>query len=101
MAQMLRDRFGRLPEEASTFLRVLALKATLDAHEIRRLLWLPEAYVIEYADPVALERLLAGKDVELRRVRSGVAHLVLPKSLSDSRAAFEWLEELLMQRPVG
>jgi transcription-repair coupling factor (superfamily II helicase) len=101
MAQMLRDRFGRLPEETSTFLRVLALKATLDAHEIRRLLWLPEAYVIEYPDPVALERLLAGKDVELRRVRSGVAHLVLPKSLSDSRAAFEWLEELLMQRPVG
>ena len=100
-AGMLRDRFGRLPDEARTFLRVLVVKAVLDAHELRRVAWLPEAYVLEYADPVALERLLGSTGVELRRVRSGVAHLVIPPERCTAASAFEWLEQLLMPPADG
>jgi len=78
--------------------RVLRVKAELDALEVSRVTWLDGVYGIEYSDPVALERLFAESDAELRRIKSGIAHLVLPRSIRTAEEAFEWLEAHLKSR---
>ena len=93
---MLRDRFGRPPAEAEELVRQFRIKAQLDPYHITRLAWREDRYLLQYQDPVALETLVAGRDdVDLRRIRRGVAHLVVPEDRCGPEAALEWLEELL------
>lgn len=94
---MLRDRFGRLPDEVQALLRMLRLKPLLDPHAIRRLAWRDGVYLVEYDDPVALERLFGDKQVDLRRIRRGLAHLVVPERIKSAVDALRWLEQLLGQ----
>ena len=91
----LRDRFGRVPEPARALLRTFALKARLDPHQLTRLAWRGDFYLVQYADRVAFERFFAGLDVELRRISSGVAHLVLPPGIDTPEVGLEWVEGLL------
>ncbi len=92
---MLRDRFGRLPEEAENLLDLFALKAELEELRIRRLAWREDVYLIEYEDRVALEQGLDLSRVELRPLRTGIAHLVIPPKQRNARAALAWFRSLL------
>jgi transcription-repair coupling factor (superfamily II helicase) len=92
----LRDRYGRIPAPAEALLRQFRLRPKLSAHGIRRLLWRGETYVVEYSDRVALEGLLASRRVELRPLKAGQAHLVVPpRHRSSAAAALAWFEGLL------
>ena len=75
---MLRDRFGRVPAEAQALVRQFLTRALLAAAGIRRLAYRDETYLIEYKDRIALESALAREAVELRPLRAGRAHLVIP-----------------------
>jgi transcription-repair coupling factor (superfamily II helicase) len=92
----MRDRFGRLPEAARNLLRLFRLKVRLEGLSITRLAWQENCYLIEFSDRVALEGLFTGKRVDLRPIRTGVAHLHPPKRCRDGETALSWFEGLLM-----
>ena len=99
MVDSLRDRFGRLPEEALSLVRIFLLKARLDPHHLVRVSFQDDRYVVQYADPVGFEQLFGGGAVEVRRIKRGVAHLVLPRERRGApAAALDWLEGLLLSR---
>ncbi|MCP3920718.1 MAG: transcription-repair coupling factor [bacterium] len=91
----LRDRFGRVPPEAEALLRQFRLKARLDRFQLTRLAWRDGAYLIQYHDRVGFERLFAGLDLDLRRIKSGVAHLVVPNEHVGPAEALDWFEALV------
>jgi transcription-repair coupling factor (superfamily II helicase) len=94
----LRDRFGRLPEEASALLRQFRLKLRLDPYRLSRVSLREEAYLIEYGDPVAMESFvqpLEARGAEVRRIRRGVVYLVIPPRQRAPADALDWLEGLL------
>jgi len=99
MQATLRDRFGRMPPEALTLLRMFRLAARLAPYHLTRLAWQETAYLVQYEDPVALERLFSGLDVELRKIRRGVANLVVPAGIKTAEAALDWFEGLLPAEP--
>ena len=92
---MLRDRFGRVPPEAETLVQQFRFRARLAELGIRRLLYRADVYVLEYADRIALEGVLAGSDAELRPLAAGKAHLVLPPGKRTPSTAWDWVAELL------
>jgi len=92
----MRDRYGRVPEEAEALVRQFLLRAGLARLGIRRLLYRQETYLVEFTDRVALEHALAGGGVELRPLRSGAAHLVIPPDRRVAADALAWIEALLM-----
>ncbi|MEW6072126.1 MAG: transcription-repair coupling factor [Planctomycetota bacterium] len=96
---MLRDRYGRVPAEAAALVRQFLLRARLAQLGIRRLSWRGETYLVEYADRVALERLLAPAKVEVRPLRAGTAHVVIPPDRREAAAAWAWIEALLRPAP--
>ena len=71
------------------------LRAQLMAVGIKRLSWRDETYLVEYSDRIALERAFAGRSVELRPLRSGQAHLVVPYGRRTPEDALEWIRALL------
>ena len=92
----LRDRFGRIPAPAEALIRQFGLRPKLAHLGVRRLLWRRDAYVLEYSDRVLLEGAFAGRDVELRPLKAGQAHLVVPPAhRTDAAAALAWFEGLL------
>jgi len=94
-AASLRDRFGRIPPEAERLLRSFRLRLRLDQLSITRLAWQKDCYLIQFADRVALEGLFAGKSVDLRPIRTGLAHLRTPEGCTTAEAALDWFEGLL------
>jgi hypothetical protein len=60
-----------------------------------------DAYLLEFSDRVALERALAGRVVELRPLRTGVARLMIPPERRRPEDALQWLEGLLMGGEPG
>ena len=56
---------------------------------------LGDVYVIEFKDRVALEHAFAGAQVDLRPIRTGLAHLVIPVRSRSPERALEWLAALL------
>ncbi|MFT5462608.1 MAG: transcription-repair coupling factor (superfamily II helicase), partial [Planctomycetota bacterium] len=92
---MLRDRFGRVPQEAKTLVSQFRFRARLAELGIRRLLYREDVYVLEYSDRITLEEALAGKRAELRPMASGKAHLVLPPKKRTAKRAWEWIAGLL------
>jgi transcription-repair coupling factor (superfamily II helicase) len=92
---MLRDRFGRVPPEAVNLVRSFRLKPELEHAGISRLSWREEFYLLEYSDRVALERGLDLKRAELRSLRTGVAHLMIPARQRTPEASLDWFEGLL------
>ena len=100
--EMLRDRYGRIPAPAETLIRQFELRPLLAAHGIRSCLWREETYLIEYSDRVALERGLGengGAGIELRPLKAGRAHLVVPHAERTPERALAWLRRLLS--PAG
>jgi transcription-repair coupling factor (superfamily II helicase) len=95
---MLRDRFGRVPAEARTLVRQFLARAMLAAVGIRRLAYRGETYLVEYRDRIALESALAPGAVELRPLRAGRAHLVIPPEQRTPEQALEWILGLLRER---
>ena len=95
---MLRDRFGRLPPEAAALVRAFRLRAAVGPLGIDRVTLRGDAYILEYSDRVALETALAGREVELRPLRTGVARLMIPPERRRPADALDWLEELLKPR---
>ncbi len=99
--QGLRDRYGRPPAEAKELLRLFELKLPMDQARIKHLAWHGDRYVIQYSDAVAFEHLFAGqrpggRQLDVRRIKPGVAHLVLPGHLADRpEKAVRWLEKLV------
>ncbi len=63
--------------------------------------WHGDRYVIQYSDAVAFEHLFAGqrlggRQLDVRRIKPGVAHVVLPGHLADHpEKAVRWLEKLV------
>ncbi len=92
---MLRDRFGRVPLPAEALVRQFLLRERLAAAGIRRLAFREESYLLEYTDRVGLERALSGGTIELRPLRAGLAHLVIPPERREPAAALAWIQELL------
>jgi hypothetical protein len=88
-----------VPVEAQNLVRSFRLKPELERAGISRLSWRESFYLIEYSDRVALERGLDLRRAELRPLRTGIAHLVLPERLRTAEAALEWFEGLL--KPDG
>ncbi|MBK7642195.1 MAG: transcription-repair coupling factor [Planctomycetes bacterium] len=99
--EMLHDRFGRVPEEARDLVRLFRLKAQLERLSITRLVFRGDAYVIEYGDRIALEQGLDLARAELRPVRAGLAHLVVPERSRQPARALEWFESLLQRSGPG
>jgi transcription-repair coupling factor (superfamily II helicase) len=97
-AEMLRDRFGRVPDEAQALLRSLRLKGALERLTITRLSWRGAFYLLEFRDRVALEHGLELRNEDLRTIRTGVAHLAIPATEPDPKRALDWLEGLLKGR---
>jgi transcription-repair coupling factor (superfamily II helicase) len=95
VTEMLRDRFGRVPAEAENLIRSLLLKSRLERLSIRRLSWREGFYLVEYADRVELEHGLELEGVELRPVKTGLAHLQIPARHRSPEAALGWFEGLL------
>lgn len=91
---MLRDRYGRIPEEADALLRQFLLSARLAPLGVTRLAWRQDRYVLAYRDRVALEGLLAGRGVDFRPLREGQAHLMIPGEHATAQAALDWFEGL-------
>jgi transcription-repair coupling factor (superfamily II helicase) len=100
-AAMLRDRFGRVPDEARTLLRSLRLKGALERLSVTRLSWRAGFYLVEFRDRVALEHGLDLRRAELRTLRTGVAHLQIPAAHATPHSALDWLEGLLKGRRGG
>jgi transcription-repair coupling factor (superfamily II helicase) len=97
---MLRDRYGRIPEEARHLVRQFELRAVLAGAGIRRLAWRQDTFLLEYGDRLLLEGALAGaEEVELRPLGAGRAHLVVPPAHRTPEAAADWIHGLL--RPAG
>jgi len=92
---MLRDRFGRVPPEAENLVRQFLLRTELVALGIRRLSYREETYLLEYADRIALERALAPARAELRPLRAGCAHLVIPPRAREPARALAWIQGIL------
>ncbi|MCC7011273.1 MAG: transcription-repair coupling factor [Planctomycetes bacterium] len=92
---MLRDRFGRVPPEASALLKSFRLRARALGLGLTRISYRSDVYLLEFKDRVALEHALAGRKVDLRPIRTGLAHLVIPSSRRAPDSALAWLEELL------
>ena len=99
VAAALRDRYGRIPPEAETLLRMFRLKVRLDPFSLTHVAFRDDAYLVQYLDRVAFETLVSGLDCEVRRVKSGVANLVLPATVQDAAEAMDWLEDLLQGVP--
>jgi transcription-repair coupling factor (superfamily II helicase) len=97
--EMLSDRFGRVPQEAQNLLRSLRLKSALERISVTRLSWRKGFYLVEYGDRVALEHGLDLRGVELRAVRTGVAHLRIPEDCTTPEGALAWVEGLLKGGP--
>ena len=101
----LTDRFGRIPPPAVSLLRAFRLKAHLDPFGLSRFAWRGDRYLIEYKDRVGLERLFGPYQLDLRRIKSGVAHLVVPEEVAGSspeaqpELALAWIEGLLKEHP--
>jgi len=95
---MVRDRFGRVPVEAEALARQFLLRAELAAIGIRRLAFRNDTYLVEYGDRIALQRALAGAEVELRPLKAGRAHLVIPTDRRTPQRALEWIHALLKGR---
>ena len=100
--QGLRDRYGRAPAEAKELLRLFELKLPLDAAHVKHVAWHGDRYVIQYTDAVAFEHLFAGaaggrgRRLDLRRIKPGVAHLVVPGHVAEKPPkAVKWFEGLL------
>ncbi len=93
--EMLRDRFGKVPPEAERLVESFLLKARLEPLGLTRLAWRDGCYLVEFTDRVALERWLGSRKVDLRLVRTGLAHLHPPRNARTPEAALEWLEGLL------
>ncbi|MAE28335.1 MAG: transcription-repair coupling factor, partial [Planctomycetes bacterium] len=103
--EMLHDRFGRIPPEAESLLRMFRLKSRLDPHGLARFAWRGDFYLLEYSDRVALEAFLRPLGAQVRWIRPGVAHLVIPAEAATGNAtpgespcalgALEWFEGLL------
>jgi len=99
LARELRDRFGRLPEAAQLLLRQALLASALEDLHVARLSWRNGLYVAQYRDRVSLERWLGelapapgeGR-AELRMLRAGLAHLVLPARCKSPLDGLRWLE---------
>jgi transcription-repair coupling factor (superfamily II helicase) len=94
-AEMLKDRFGRVPDEARALLRTFRLRARLEALGVRRLSWREGLYILEYKDRVALERGFDLVGVDFRPLRTGVAHIALPPECRTPVQALTWFEGLL------
>jgi len=92
---MMRDRYGRVPPEATALVEVFLLRSLLSKLGILKLLFRGETYIIEYADRIALEEAVSGARIELRPLRAGLAHLVIPAGHRSARAALDWLRKLL------
>jgi transcription-repair coupling factor (superfamily II helicase) len=93
----LRDRFGRVPEAARALVDAFRLRALALPLSITRLAWRADRYVVEFRDRVALEACFAerGAGAELRHLRTGVAHLLLPEREREPARALRWLEAQL------
>jgi transcription-repair coupling factor (superfamily II helicase) len=91
----LRDRFGRVPPEAANLLRSFRLKLRLGQLSITRLAWQTDCYLLQFTDRVALEGLLSHQQVDLRTIRTGLAHLHLPEWCQGAAQALDWFEGLL------
>jgi transcription-repair coupling factor (superfamily II helicase) len=98
-AAMLKDRFGRVPPEAEALLRTFRLKARLEALGVKRLSYRGDTYVIEYTDRVALERGLDLAGADIRPLRTGLAHLPIPKKHADPVRALAWFDSLVRGAP--
>jgi transcription-repair coupling factor (superfamily II helicase) len=96
---MLRDRFGRIPPEAHALLDSFRLRARALELGLTRISHRGEIYLVEFKDRVALEHALAGRRVELRPIRTGLAHLVIPPARRAPQQSLEWLESLLRADP--
>jgi transcription-repair coupling factor (superfamily II helicase) len=99
----LRDRYGRIPDEAATLVRQFRLRGALAELSIARIAWRQDSYLIEFSDRVRLEAGLGPTGVELRPLRQGVALMVTPREVRDPGSGLNWLEGLLgvTAAPVG
>lgn len=106
--QGLVDRYGRAPKEAKELLRLFSLKLPLDAAGLRHVAWHRDRFVLQYTDAVHFEHLFAGaaatgrRKLDLRRIKPGVAHLVVPSHLEENAAkAFQWFEKTVRAAEAG
>lgn len=97
---MLRDRFGRPPPEAHALLESFRLRARATTLGVTRISHRGDVYVLEFKDRVALEHVLAGSKVDLRPIRTGLAHLVIPPRHREPLASARWLDQLLGGAPT-
>jgi hypothetical protein len=75
-------------------LRLAGLRTELEAYDVRRIALRDDVYLVEYGDPVAFEGLFAGSQAEVRRIRAGLVHVVLPMDRQEPLQALAWLEHL-------
>jgi transcription-repair coupling factor (superfamily II helicase) len=95
----LRDRFGRVPAKALALIDAFRLRARAMAVGIGRIAWHGDRYLLEFRDRVLLESALRGEHgatLDLRPLRTGVAHLMVPPAEREPARALRWLERLLI-----
>ena len=70
-------------------------RGLLEVHSITALSWKEDRYQVEYTDRVSIEAWLGPLNVELRPIRHGLAHLMLPVAAREPKKALNWIESLL------
>jgi hypothetical protein len=88
-----------MPAEAQALVDSFKLRARALLLGLTRVSYRSDVYLLEFKDRVTLEHALAGAKVDLRPVRTGLAHLVIPLSRRTPDKALAWLEELLRGTP--
>lgn len=84
-----------IPAAAEALVHQFLVRARLARLGIRRLLWREETYLVEYTDRAALERVLAAEAVEVRPLRAGATHLLIPRDRRAPAAELAWFERHL------
>jgi transcription-repair coupling factor (superfamily II helicase) len=99
MEASLRDRFGPPPPEVHALLDLFLMKRALRRIGIRRASFVGDRYVVEYEDRARLEGALRSAFPDMRFVRPGLCHLVLPPRERAPDAALARLRETLQSQP--
>jgi transcription-repair coupling factor (superfamily II helicase) len=93
----LRDRFGPPPPEGSALLDLFLLKRLLRRIRVRSVHWQPDRYLIVYDDRARLEGALRSSFPDLRYIKPGLCHAMLPGRHTSPEAALARLKEALLR----
>ncbi len=97
MASEMADRFGPMPEPARTLLDVFLCARLLAAAGVSRATRRPDRLIVNHGHDTPPQGWF--RDAEVRPVKPGHAHVMLPAAAATARGCLDWLESVLFGDP--